>query len=110
MSPSEMSPMDGPVLQENQAAWEFSESIAVTDGAPGDFEPNHGGHIVVYTHGSGNWDVTITRNPGLDDSDRESFDFWARERVYRLIISGTPELDGWFKRSDDGWQLTARAA
>jgi len=101
---------NGPILQENQAALEFSESIPVEDGADADFAPNQGGRIVVFTRSSGNWEVTITRKPGLDYTDKQDFDFWARQRVYHLIISGTPELDGWFQREDGGWQLTARDA
>lgn len=101
---------DRPILQENQAALEFSESIPVEDGAAEDFGPDQGGHIVVHTRSSGNWDVTITRKPGMDYADKEDFAAWARQRVYHLIISGTPELDGWFQREDKGWQLTARDA
>jgi hypothetical protein len=98
-----------PQSEDDLAAREYADSIPVQDGAPEDFAPQQGGHVIVRTRGSGDWDVTITRRPGLNEDDQESLDAWARDRVYRLIMTGTPELDGWFKRpGDDGWQITAR--
>jgi hypothetical protein len=99
------------VFAEDGAARDFVDALPVQEAAADRFTPNQGGQVVVWTKSSGNWDALITRRAGLSADDRASFDLWARDRVYRLIVSGTPELDGWSKReSDGGWQITARSA
>ncbi|MCW2539985.1 MAG: hypothetical protein JWN95_1710 [Frankiales bacterium] len=102
---------DDGVFNEDGAARDFADALPVQEVATDQFKPNQGGHVIVWTKSSGNWDAQISRRAGMSPDDQDSFDLWARDRVYRLIVSGTPELDGWFKReSDGGWQITARSA
>jgi hypothetical protein len=55
------------------------------------------------------WRFAALINPELPAADRGSFEAWARQRIYMVLLTDDPEADGWFKRrGDDGWQITAR--
>ena len=55
------------------------------------------------------WQFSAIHKPGLPEWRVKGFEEWARKRAYFLALTGDPQIDGWFRRkSDDGWQMTAR--
>jgi hypothetical protein len=53
------------------------------------------------------WHVWARRVPGLVPGLAEAFDGWARGRIYRLILTGDPTVDGWKAHPHGGWMAVA---
>ena len=75
---------------------------------PGQLEETQAGHLGCWLTDRG-WRFAALINPEVPAGWRTQFEEWARQRIYMVLLTDDPKTDGWFKRrSDDGWQITAR--
>jgi hypothetical protein len=96
--------------ESERSARAFADSIEIQDWPPlldglDDFQS---GQVICYLLPEG-WQFQAIRRPDLPEWDRQGFEKWARERAYLLALTRSTEADGWFKRTDGGWQITARS-
>jgi hypothetical protein len=92
------------------AARAFADSVVFDDWPASHFEPLQAGQVMCWRDGD-TWLFRAVVRDDLADPARATFGKWARQRVYMVMHTDDPAADGWFRRrSDHGWQITARAA
>jgi hypothetical protein len=69
-------------------------------------EPDILGYALIYNIGD-LFHVRFIIQEGLDWRSRAAFADWAKEHLRRFAEHG-PDPDGWYRRSDGGWQFWVR--
>jgi hypothetical protein len=87
----------------------FADSIGFDEWPASRFEKTLAGQVTCWRRGD-RWLIRAIVRDDLPSEARATFEDWARHHVYVVVHTNNPAADGWFRRrSDDGWQVTARA-
>ncbi len=86
-----------------ETAREFAESLEIED-LEAEWDEWTLGQVCAWLTPDGPM-LRIVRPPDLHD---DSFVEWARTRAEMFLTVG-PETDGWFERTDGGWQIQGRS-
>ena len=88
----------------------FADSIGFDEWPTTRFEKTLAGQVIGWHRGD-RWLIRAIVRNDLPTEARATFADWARQHVYMAVHTNNPAADGWFRRrSDDGWQITARTA
>jgi hypothetical protein len=69
-------------------------------------EPHQQGQLIAEsTDPPGGWIFEARFRPGLSADQVAGFTDYVRQRVEMFLVVG-PDADGWFRRTDGGWQVT----
>ena len=98
------------IVVDDARARAFADSIGLDEWPASRFEKTLAGLVTCWRRDKGWLIRAIVRND-LPADARATFEEWARQRVYIAVHTNNPATDGWFRRrSDAGWQITARTA